>query len=643
MADTHLDNVHNAIVGSTVTTEGGDVLVNGHKVTNYFYSAQYQDLNTQDDELQEHVEKTRAKIAKYPDDEDFKADLLKLSGKRNEIRKKLEELKQEVIRLAETFTKIPINSERLKLARQHFEAGNFSAARAILEDDVEQMGNDLDALLDRDDHLQQQQAQIQALRLDKADEFLILARLTALDFDLPNRFGKTNEYFQRSLKAAHTRQNTAEYAIFLQMHNQLNAVQPWYEEALEILRHLACANPDTYLPEVAGTLNNLATMHIAKDEFPAAQASFDEALELYRRLAAANSATYLPKVAMTLNNLGFLHRARNDVAAAQAAYDEALQIYRPLAGANPETYLPDVAMTLNNLGDLYRDRNDVAAQAAYDEALELYRHLANVNPLTYLPDLAATLNNLATVHIAKDDFPVAQAGYEQALKIYRRLPEATPLTYLPDLAGTQYNRAILYTGKNEFPTTKSAYDDKIRCQWAEAALPTYLPNLASTLCNLAKLYSKKYEFPEAQATYSEALEMYRCLALVDPEAYLPNLAATLNNLATLHMGKDEFLAAQVAYDEAIELYRRLADADPKTYRLNVVATAMNLSIFYKNCLPDRDKSLAYAGEAFAAAWPFVKVLPAYQEYARAALQVVEAWGMDTEAFLEATFGTTETE
>ena len=54
MADTHLDNVHNAIVGSTVTTEGGDVLVNGHKVTNYFYSAQYQDLNTQDDELQEH-------------------------------------------------------------------------------------------------------------------------------------------------------------------------------------------------------------------------------------------------------------------------------------------------------------------------------------------------------------------------------------------------------------------------------------------------------------------------------------------------------------------------------------------------------------------------------------------------------------
>ncbi len=47
MPDTYLENVQNAIVGSTVATEGGDVLVNGQKVTNYFYSAQYQDLKKQ--------------------------------------------------------------------------------------------------------------------------------------------------------------------------------------------------------------------------------------------------------------------------------------------------------------------------------------------------------------------------------------------------------------------------------------------------------------------------------------------------------------------------------------------------------------------------------------------------------------------
>ncbi|MBS0177572.1 MAG: tetratricopeptide repeat protein [Nitrospira sp.] len=460
MANTHLENVHNAIVGSTVTTEGGDVLVNGHKVTNYFYSAQYQDLKTQDDELQEHVEKTRAKIAKYPDDEDFKTDLLKLSEKRNEIRKKLEELKQEVIRLAETFTKIPINSDRLKLARQHFEAGNFSAARAIL--DAEQMGIELDDLLQREEHLQQQQAQVQALRMDKANEFLILARLTALNFDVPDRFDKTIEYFEQSLKATHTLENTFEYAYFLHTHNQFNAALPWYDEALHIRRRLADANPDTYLSDVAKTLNNLGT----------------------------------------------LYGNRHDVAAAQAAYDEALDIRRRLADANPDTFLPDVARTLNNLAVLYGDRHDVAAaQAAYDEALHIYRRLAEANPGTYLPDLAMTLNNLAVLYSDRHDVAAAQAAYDEALHISRRLAAANPDTFLPDVA----------------------------------------------------------------------------------------------------------------------------------------RTAVNLSIFHLESLPERDKSLAYAGEALTAAGPFVEVLPACQEYARAALQVVEAWGIDAEAFFEETLKTTETE
>ncbi len=148
MAETQLENVQNAIVGSTVTTEGGDVLVNGHKVTNYFYGAPYQDLKKQSDELDVRFDKTQQKIERYPDDEDFKAELLTISEERNEIHKKLDDLKKEVIRLAETFTKLPINTERLNLAQQHFATGDYAAARAVL--DAEQMGRELDALLLRE-------------------------------------------------------------------------------------------------------------------------------------------------------------------------------------------------------------------------------------------------------------------------------------------------------------------------------------------------------------------------------------------------------------------------------------------------------------------------------------------------------------
>jgi hypothetical protein len=89
MREPQLQDVQNAIVGSTVTTEGGDVLVNGHKVTNYFYSTQYQDLKKQADELEARFVKTQQRIAKYPDDEDFKGELLRISEQRNEARKRL--------------------------------------------------------------------------------------------------------------------------------------------------------------------------------------------------------------------------------------------------------------------------------------------------------------------------------------------------------------------------------------------------------------------------------------------------------------------------------------------------------------------------------------------------------------------------
>src|SRR5262249_12044650 len=194
MAEMRVENVQNAIVGSTVTTAGGDVLVNGQKVTNYFYSSQYQDLKKELDTLEARFLKTQQKIKEYPNDEDFKTELLQIDGERIDIRNKLDDLKREVIRLAETFTKISINTDRLKFARQYFEAGDYAAARAIL--DAEQMGTELDALLKRDEQLQQQQAEIKALRTDKANEFLILARLTAVDVHLPGWFEKTVDYFK---------------------------------------------------------------------------------------------------------------------------------------------------------------------------------------------------------------------------------------------------------------------------------------------------------------------------------------------------------------------------------------------------------------------------------------------------------------
>jgi tetratricopeptide (TPR) repeat protein len=331
--DISLENVQNAIVGSTVATDGGDVLVNGQKVTNYFYSAQYQELIKRQNRLQERFNKTRQKIDKYPDEEDFRVELSQINEERQEVQKKLDDLKSEVIRLAETFTKISLNTERLRVARQYFEASDYPAARAIL--DAEQMGSELDALLQQKEQLQQQQAKNEANLLDKANEFLILARLTAIDFTLPDRFKKTIEYFEQSLKAAHTEENTLAYAYFLQKHNQFKAASPWYEEALVLYLTLAQQNPAAYLPYLATTLNNLGLLYGDTQRLEEAEQAYQEAVQTYRDLAQQNPAAYLPDVAMTLNNLGLLYGDTQRLEEAEQAYQEAVQIRRTLAQQNP--------------------------------------------------------------------------------------------------------------------------------------------------------------------------------------------------------------------------------------------------------------------------------------------------------------------
>jgi uncharacterized protein YeeX (DUF496 family) len=379
-----IKNSKNVVAGSSVNTGGGDFHV-GDKTTilnNYYHSAQYQELEAQRGKLQARFEQTQKKSEQYPDDKDFKIELLRIAQERREVEKKLKEFKAEVIRLAETFTKIPLNTERLKLARQHFEVGNYPAAQAIL--DAEQIGNEVEALLQQKTRLEEQQAENEQHLRDKANEFLILARLTAIDFTQPNRFEKTKDYFEQSLKAAHTFENTFAYAYFLQEHNQFNAALPWYEKILKTARMLAEKSPEAYLPEVAMTLNNLGALQAKQHDFAGAEKSLRETLDTYRRLAKANPEAYLPAVATTLNNLGNLQADQHDFAGAEKAYREALDIRHRLAKVNPEAYLPDVAMTAVNMSIFFlQSQPDKEKSLAYaKEAVQAAQPFMEIIPAT---------------------------------------------------------------------------------------------------------------------------------------------------------------------------------------------------------------------------------------------------------------------
>ena len=307
-------------------------------VNNYQKSQDYQDLLAKRNDARENVQK-------YPDDSKFRQDLA--TSEQN-----LENFKRDVLKLAEEINKFPINTERLKQAVALFNAQQYAEARKVL--DAGEITQEQDALLAKQQRLQEEQATITAQLDDKANEWLLKAQLTAIDYSLGDqRIAQTSGYFEKALKSGRTPDRLFVYALFLQENNQYREAETLLTEALNSYRQLAKDNPAVYLPDVAGTLNNLGNL-VADDSQRRKEAEtlLTEALSSYRQLAKDNPAVYLPDVAMTLNNLGILVAADSQRRKeAETLYTDALSSYRQLTKDNPAVYLPYVASTLNNLGN----------------------------------------------------------------------------------------------------------------------------------------------------------------------------------------------------------------------------------------------------------------------------------------------------
>jgi len=60
----------------------------------------------------------------------------------------------------------------------------------------------------------------------------------------------------------------------------MKAAEEAYQEALSIRRELAKANPEAYLPDVAGTLKTWSLLYRATQRMKAAEEAYQEALSI---------------------------------------------------------------------------------------------------------------------------------------------------------------------------------------------------------------------------------------------------------------------------------------------------------------------------------------------------------------------------
>jgi TolA-binding protein len=186
---------------------------------------------------------------------------LAISKKINGLKDQIKQFKQDVLRFAEQFNQIEINTERLKQAKEFFDKGEIGEARAILEDDLEQMQDEHNRLLQEREKFEKG---ILPKLKNNSNEFFILALSKQTDYRDSNWFESTCTYFEKSIEAFPTEINVFEFAVFLQNHNQFLKAENYYQKFLT--EFPATIN----LLNKAGALNNLAVLHRAKNELESA-------------------------------------------------------------------------------------------------------------------------------------------------------------------------------------------------------------------------------------------------------------------------------------------------------------------------------------------------------------------------------------
>lgn len=357
-----------------------------------------------------------------------------------------------------------------------------------------------------------------------------------------------------------------------------------YWEALKIYRGLAAKNPDIYQPNLAASCNNLATLLRGAGSFKEAEELYREALKICRELAAKNPDVYLPDLALSCNNLASFFSDTDTFKEAEELHREGLRIYRKLSAKNPDAYQPDLAKSCNNLAILLKDvGSHKEAEELSREALKIRRELAEKNPAAYLPDLADSCNDLASLLKDIGFFKKAEELHREALKIRRKLSEKYPDVYLPDLAASCNNLANLLSNTGFFEEAEKLYREalKIYRNLAEKN-DAYLPDLASSCYNLASHLSDTGSFKEAEELHRQALKIRRELAAKYPNVYLPVLARSCNNLANLLYESKSFQEAEGLYREALKIYRDLAAKYPDVYLPDLARSCSNLAGLLKN-------------------------------------------------------------
>jgi len=482
-----------AKVGLIVTGTGNTI-----NTTQIFgKSPEYAELKKSLETLEADIQKKAAVCAKMEKDnlpteyrDGCRAEAMALNARRDSIQKIETRFREDVIRLAETFSRIEISSERLRLAKKFFDEGKISEADNVLkEKDMAATGDAALAVKVRND----------SVLLQTANEFALKAQLKALKMDYDSAqilFGQSRKYYE-------TVDNLWAFAYLLGEQNQSHRALEYYEKALKLARSES---------EEASLAMNLGIFYKAVQKMAEAEKMYLRSLDIYERLAKANPAQFEPDLARTAMNLGNFYSDVQKMAEAEKMYLRSLDIYERLAKANPAQFEPDLARTAMNLGIFYKAVQKMAeAEKMYLRSLDIRERLAKANPAQFEPDLAFILNNFGYFKQVTGQWVEAQKMYSRGLALRQKAVASGQTYFWPELNRLYRNMAALrdsFASRGDWAVVVVLERERAACMEAlSSAHPTAAENAPQDYGSLSWYCLFAHQYPESQTAAEKALSL----------------------------------------------------------------------------------------------------------------------------------------
>ncbi len=512
-----------------------------------------------------------------------RSELIALNARRDSVQKIETRFREDVIRLAESFSKMELNSERLRLAKQFFDEGKIREADNVLN--AKEMKQEGDALLAQKERAQQTLQATDSLLFIKADEFALKARLKATDYADSLRYDSATLYFEQSRRYAETVENLWAFAFLLGQDHQSHRAIGYYEATLKLARSES---------EEASLAMNLGNFYKAVQKMEEAEKMYLRSLQIFERLAAINSAQFEPNLAEICGNLGIFYFNIQKIGDSEKMYLRSLAMFERLAKNSPEQFEPDLAKVYVNLGNFYKAvQNMTESGETYLYALEIYERLAKKNPAQFESDLAGVCMNLGIFYKALQKMPQSEKMYLRALEINKQLAKSNPAQFEPYLGNTCMNLGIFYANVHKMEESEKMYliSLEIYERLAKSNPAQFEPYLARICANLGIFYSDFQKIAEAEKMYLRSLDIRERLTKSNPAQFEPELKSIRNSLGIFYSDNDRQKEAIPVLKKGLAIQQKLAEANPVMHTASLAYIFNNLGFAY---LKDGDFSNARA-------------------------------------------------